>query len=62
MADEPIMTDMDADDAPGGASHMEPDHKKRNWIVRFASIFGLASAGQGSGGPGMGSGPMGGGG
>ena len=54
--DKPIMTDLDADEAPevGGAQ------AKKSWIKRFASIFGLA--GQGQGGAYPGNGPMGGGG
>jgi len=42
---EPIMTDLkddDVDETPAAV-------RSRPWITRFASIFGLASQGQGAG-------------
>lgn len=52
---QPIMTDLDADQAHEDS----PREKRRSWIVRFASIFGLANLGQGGGTPGGSTGVMG---
>jgi hypothetical protein len=48
-ANEPIMTDLDAEQADTETAASQ----RKSWLVRFASIFGLASAGQGSGPAGM---------
>lgn len=50
MDDKPIMTDLDADDA----AERDDARQRKNWVTRFAAIFGLASQGQGGGAPGSG--------
>jgi|GEM_PF-4307893 len=53
---EPIMTDLPDEDP----SDLPAAVRSRPWIIRFASIFGLASQGQGSGPAGAHSGGVGG--
>lgn len=50
MDEKPVMTDLDAADAPSAA----PAEARKSWVKRFAAIFGLASIGQGGASPGNG--------